>query len=68
VEVQALPPGHPYLSLPLQFAAALNTLLRRLVEPDKLEAILTQAEAELKDPDRWGITFTLTQCWGQRRT
>jgi ubiquinone/menaquinone biosynthesis C-methylase UbiE len=67
-EVQALPPGHPYLSLPLQFAAALDGLLRSIVKPDDLDAILTQAEAELNDPHRWGITFTLTQCWGQRRS
>jgi ubiquinone/menaquinone biosynthesis C-methylase UbiE len=67
-EVQALPPGHPYLSLPLQFAAALDGLLRSMVEPDDLDAILRQAEAELNDPHRWGITFTLTQCWGQRRS
>lgn len=66
-EVQALPPGHPYLSLPLQFATALDGLLRSLVEPDHLDAILAQARAELKDPHRWGITFTLTQSWGRRR-
>jgi ubiquinone/menaquinone biosynthesis C-methylase UbiE len=65
-EVLALPPGHPYLSLPLQFAAALDGLLRSLVEPGELDALLTQAEAELNDPHRWGITFTLTQCWGPR--
>lgn len=67
-EVQALPPGHPYLALPLQFATALDGLLRTLVDPDELDAILEQARVELQDPDRWGLTFTLTQCWGRRRS
>lgn len=67
-EVQALPPGHPYQALPLQMATALDGLLRTLVDPDELDAIVAQAESELKDPDRWGLTFTLTQCWGQRQS
>ncbi|MDP8930655.1 MAG: class I SAM-dependent methyltransferase [Actinomycetota bacterium] len=65
-EVQALPPGHPYLRLPLQFASALDGLLRTLVDPDELAQVLDQAETELADPDRWGLTFTLVQAWGQR--
>ncbi len=67
-EVQALPPGHPYLALPLQFATALDGLLRTLVDPDELDAILEQARLELQEPERWGLTFTLTQCWGRRRS
>lgn len=67
-EVQALPPGHPYLALPLQFATALDGVLRTLVDPDELDIILEQARTELADPDRWGITFTLTQCWGRLRS
>ena len=63
-EVQALPPGHPYLTLPLQFAAALDGVMRTLVDPDDLDAILIRAKSELEDRDRWGFTFTLTQCWG----
>ncbi len=68
VEVQALPPGHPYLALPLQFAAALDGVLRTFVEPDELDELLEQARMELADADRWGITFTLTQCWGRLRS
>lgn len=64
-EVQALPPGHPYLRLPLVFAAALDGLLRSIVDPDDLERILTDAEHELADPRRWGLTFTLVQSWAQ---
>ncbi|HEX6701308.1 MAG TPA: class I SAM-dependent methyltransferase [Gaiellaceae bacterium] len=49
--VAALPPGHPYLRVPLQFARSLG-----LDETD-------DAEAELADPERWGLTFTLIQPW-----
>ena len=65
-EVQALEPGHPYLRLPLQFATALDGVLRTLVDPDELSATLAEAEAELAHPGRWGLTFTLVQTWGRR--
>lgn len=65
-EVQALPPGHPYLALPLQFATALDGLLRSLVDADELEQLRKEAERELQEPGRWGLTFTLLQAWGQR--
>jgi SAM-dependent methyltransferase len=60
-------PARP-VEAPLHFAAALDGLLRRLVEPDELDALLAQAKAELSDPQRWGLTFTITQCWGRRRS
>ncbi len=63
-EVLALPPGHPYLRLPLQFAAALEERLLSLVTADELETLRKQGEAELQEPGRWGTTFTLLQCWG----
>jgi SAM-dependent methyltransferase len=65
-DVFALPPGHPYLRLPLQFATALQTRLLSLLEPDDLERLRTDAELELKEPGRWGTTFTLIQSWGRR--
>jgi hypothetical protein len=64
-EVVALPPGHPYLRLPLQFATALEERLLSLVTADELEELRTQGEAELQEPGRWGTTFTLLQCWGR---
>ena len=63
-EVFALPPGHPYLPLPLQFAAALEEPILSLVSADELDELHTQGEAELQEPGRWGTTFTLLQCWG----
>jgi SAM-dependent methyltransferase len=64
-EVLALPPGHPYLRMPLQFATALEERLLSLVTADELEGLRKQGEAELQDPGRWGTTFTLLQCWGR---
>ena len=66
-EVQALPPGHPYLRLPLMYVTALQGLLRSIVDAEELERLEKAAERELQDPGRWGVTFTLFQCWGQRR-
>jgi SAM-dependent methyltransferase len=65
-EVLALPPGHPYLRLPLQFATSLEERMLSLVSADELLELRTQAEAELQEAGRWGTTFTLLQCWGRR--
>ena len=64
-EVLALPPGHPYLRLPLQFATALEPRLLSIVTDDELQRLRKEADAELEEPGRWGTTFTLLQCWGQ---
>jgi SAM-dependent methyltransferase len=64
-EVFALPPGHPYLRLPLQFATALEERLQSLITADELATLREQGEAELRMPGRWGTTFTLVQCWGR---
>ena len=60
-EVYALPPGHPYLRLPLQFARSLEPRLLKLVSADELHSLRAAAEDELNDPARWGTTFTLVQ-------
>jgi len=64
-EVLALPPGHPYLGLPLQLATGLEPRLREFTEAAELERLRTQAEAELAEAGRWSTTFTLLQCWGR---
>ena len=65
-EVQALPSGHPYLRLPLDFSTALRELLRSIVDADELERLENEAERQLQESGRWGITFTLVQAWGRR--
>ena len=67
-EVLALPPGHPYLRLPLQFTAGLEARLLSFVDADELRRLRDRAEAELNEPGRWGTTFTLLQSWGRRTT
>jgi SAM-dependent methyltransferase len=64
-EVLALPPGHSYLRLPLQFVTSLEERLLSLVTADELEELRREGEAELQEPGRWGTTFTLLQCWGR---
>jgi SAM-dependent methyltransferase len=64
-EVVALPPGHPYLRLPLQFAVSLEERLLSLVTAGELGQLRAEGEAELQEPGRWGTTFTLLQCWGR---
>ena len=49
--VVLLPPVHPYLRVPLQFATSLGL--------EDTEA----AEAEVGGGDRYGLTFTLVQAW-----
>lgn len=67
-EVVALPPRHPYLRLPLQFATSLEERLLALVTADELQELRDRGELELQEPGRWGTTFTLLQCWGTTRS
>jgi SAM-dependent methyltransferase len=64
-EIVALPPGHPYLRLPLQFATSLEERLLSMIGTDELERLRAEGESELEAPGRWGTTFTLLQCWGR---
>ncbi len=62
-EVVALPPGHAYLRLPVQFAASLRPRLLALMAESDLDSLLASCEEELGDPTRRGLTFTLVQTW-----
>jgi SAM-dependent methyltransferase len=62
--VIALKPGHSYLRLPLQFSFALESRLLEALSEDELASLRREAESELAEPERWGTTFTLIQCWG----
>jgi SAM-dependent methyltransferase len=64
-EVCALPPGHPYLRLPVQFSVSLEPRLFRFVGRPELEELRQRAEAEIAQPGRWGTTFTLVQTWAR---
>lgn len=62
-EVVALPPGHPYLRLPVQFATSLRPKLLVVADDASLDETITDADRELAQPNRWGMTFTLVQAW-----
>jgi SAM-dependent methyltransferase len=62
-EVLALPPGHPYLRVPLQFSVSLEPRLLKLISAPELDALRDAGEAELAEPGRWGTTWTLIQTW-----
>lgn len=62
-EIVTLPPGHPYLRLPLQFASSLRPRLLPLAGQENLDQLTARAEAELAEPGRWATTFTLIQTW-----
>ncbi len=64
-EVYALPPGHPYLRLPVQFSVSLEPRLLRFVSGVELEELRQRAEVEIAQPGRWGTTFTLVQSWAR---
>lgn len=63
--VLALPPGHPYLRLPLQFATSLAPRIEPRIGPEALATLRAEAEDELADGARWGTTFTLIQAYGR---
>lgn len=67
-EIEALPPGHQYLRLPLQMFVALRPRLEAFVEAAELDRLKKEAESELQEPGRWGTSFTLLQAWGRRPT
>ena len=64
----ALPPGHPYLRLPVQFA----TLLRgRILEGGimgaaELDAATAEYERTAADPATAQLSFVVTQVWGRK--
>ena len=63
VETVELAEGHPYLRLPLQFAASLRPRLEQLVPAEDLDRLLADSAAELDRPGTRGVTFTLVQTW-----
>jgi ubiquinone/menaquinone biosynthesis C-methylase UbiE len=65
-EVLALPPGHPYLRLPIQMTTGLAPRLGEFVSAQELARLQGEAETELQEPGRWGTTFTVIQSWGRR--
>jgi SAM-dependent methyltransferase len=66
--VIALPPGHPYLRLPIQFATSLRSRILDggLLSQTELDQALADCERIAADPGTAGLTFVVTQVWGRR--
>jgi len=64
-DIEALEPGHPYLRLPIQFAASLRPRLLGMAAEAELDDLLAEVEAEVAAPNRRGLTFTLVQTWAR---
>jgi SAM-dependent methyltransferase len=67
--VVALPPRHPYLKLPAQFAASLRSRIvdGGILSAPMLDAAIAQCEEAAQDPETFGLSFVLTQVWGRKR-
>lgn len=59
-----VPPHHPFLRLPLQFAAALRPRLLGFLDEAALAALVAAAEEELAGGVS-GTSFTLVQAWAR---
>lgn len=66
--VIALQDRHPYMRLPVQFATSLRKriLETRLATEGELDALMAECEQVATDPDRFSLTFTVTQVWGRK--
>lgn len=65
--VHVLGPGHPYRRLPAQFAQSLRPrlLASGLVEPARLDHLVSACERVAADPVRRITTFMVVQAWGR---
>ncbi len=66
--VMALPPGHPYRRLPIQFATSLRRriLEGRLLTEAELDAAMAACEEIATDVNTFIMTFIVTQIWGRK--
>jgi SAM-dependent methyltransferase len=63
----ALPPAHPYLRAPIQFAVSLRPRLLSfgIISESELDATIADVEEHLARPDLTGLPFTVMQVWGR---
>ena len=64
----ALPPGHPYLQLPVQFATLLRDRIfgGSIMEAAELDAVITEYKRAAADPATARLSFVVTQVWGRK--
>jgi SAM-dependent methyltransferase len=66
--VVALPPRHPYLRLPVQFATSLRARIvgGGLMSEAELDAAIAECEQIAQDPETFGLSFIITQVWARK--
>jgi SAM-dependent methyltransferase len=66
--VLALPPKHPYLRLPIQFATSRRERILKegLMDAATLDRAIAGVEPMADDPRTVGLTFVVTQVWGRK--
>jgi SAM-dependent methyltransferase len=66
--VLALQHGHPYLRLPILMADSLRERIvgGGLLSEAELEEALADCEQVVQDPDRFALTFLVSQVWGRK--
>jgi hypothetical protein len=64
--VLALPHGHPYRRLPIQFAASLRERILEggLIHATELDDVIAACEDVASEPDTYITSFIVTQAWG----
>lgn len=66
--VKAVPACHPYLRMPIIGARTLKSRIcdEGILAPGELEAILTEMERIVRDPETIALWFTVIQAWGRK--
>jgi len=64
-QILGMPPGHPYLHLPVMMATALRSALLLDTPADELDRAVADARAASERPDAYGISYTLMQVWAR---
>jgi SAM-dependent methyltransferase len=66
--VIALPPGHPYLRLSIQFATSLRSRILEMgiMDATVLDEAIAGCERTAADPGSAGLSFVVTQVWGRK--
>ncbi len=66
--VIALHDAHPYMRLPIQFAASLRKRILdgELMSEPELDEAIADCEKIARDPETFVVTFIVTQVWGRK--
>jgi SAM-dependent methyltransferase len=67
-QVLAMPPGHPYLQLPILVANALRGPLLKDTPEAELDSAIAGVREACKDPNLYGMSFRMMQLWARAHT